>query len=182
MQSYIRQFRPFLIFLLRFFLAYVILTISYEYYLRKVNNPLLPDGVTTLVTKQTIIAIHAFGNNAVSAIHPDEPSHKLMVNGKYVVRVVEGCNAMSVFILFAAFVIAFKGKLKHTVLFILGGILVIHILNIIRIALLSIALYYYPEYEHLLHVIIFPLFIYGVVFGLWVIWVNKYSLYAGKNS
>lgn len=182
MQNYIRQFRPFLIFLVRFFLAYIILTVAYQYYLREVNNPLLPDDITTMVTKQTITMIEWMGNESSSTIHPDEPSHRLLVNGKYVVRIIEGCNAVSVFILFAAFIIAFRGKLKHTVLYILGGVIIIHILNIIRIALLSIALLYYPQHEHLLHGILFPLFIYGVVFALWVVWVNKYSLYAGKNS
>jgi hypothetical protein len=29
-----------------------------------------------------------------------------------------------------------------------------------------------------LHGVLFPLFIYGVVFILWVIWVSKFSLYA----
>jgi exosortase family protein XrtF len=60
----------------------------------------------------------------------------------------------------------------------LFGIILIHVLNIARIALLCIALYNLPQFEHLLHGVIFPLVIYGVVFLLWVIWVNKYSLYA----
>lgn len=182
MQNYIRQFRPFLIFLARFFVTYMLLTVMYQYYLREVNNPLLPDQITTMVTEQSKTVINLLGNDTSSSLHPDEPSHRLVVNGKYVVRIVEGCNAVSVFILFTSFVIAFRGKLKHTVLFILAGILIIHILNILRIALLSIALLFYPQHEHLLHGILFPLFIYGVVFGLWVIWVNKYSLYARKTS
>ncbi len=182
MQSYIRQFRPFLIFLLRFFVVYVVLAVAYQYYLREVGDPKLPDEITNIVTKQTILALELFQHHGASEIHPREPSNKLFIDGKYIVRIVEGCNAMSVFILFAAFVVAFKGKLKHTVLFILAGVLIIHILNVLRISWLSIGLLYYPEYEHILHDIIFPLFIYGVVFGLWVIWVNKYSLYAGKNS
>jgi exosortase family protein XrtF len=75
-------------------------------------------------------------------------------------------------------VIAFTGKFKKTILFIMFGSIIIHILNIGRIVLLCVALYHFPQYEHLLHGVIFPLVIYGVVFLLWVIWVNKYSLYA----
>ena len=182
MQSYIRQFRPFLIFLLRFFVVYIVLTIAYQYYLRETGHPKLPDEITNIVTQQTILTLALFHHHGSSEIHPREPSNMLFIDGKYIVRIVEGCNAMSVFILFAAFVVAFKGKLKHTVLFILVGVVIIHILNVLRISWLSIGLLYYPEYEHILHDIIFPLFIYGVVFGLWVLWVNKYSLYAGKNS
>ncbi|MFY8008070.1 MAG: exosortase family protein XrtF, partial [Flavobacterium sp.] len=64
---------------------------------------------------------------------------------------------------------------------VLFGLLLIHLLNISRIALLSVALYHFPEQEQLLHDVIFPLIIYGVVFLLWVIWVNKFSLHADKN-
>ena len=58
----------------------------------------------------------------------------------------------------------------------------IHILNVLRIALLSLALYYHPDQEPVLHGVVFPLMIYGFVFGLWVIWVNKFSNYAGKTT
>jgi len=83
-----------------------------------------------------------------------------------------------VMILFVAFVIAFSGKFKNTIVFILLGLIIIHVLNVLRIALLSVALYSFPEYEHFLHGVVFPLVIYGVVFLLWVIWVNNYSSYA----
>ena len=48
----------------------------------------------------------------------------------------------------------------------------IYIFNIFRIALLCWAIYYFPEYEHILHGVLFPLVIYGVVFALWIIWTN----------
>lgn len=60
--------------------------------------------------------------------------------------------------------------------------MLIHILNIGRIALLCVGLYHLPDYEHMMHGVIFPLAIYGVVFLLWVIWVNKYSSYAGETK
>jgi hypothetical protein len=36
-------------------------------------------------------------------------------------------------------------------------------------------IFHYPEYTDLMHDILFPLFIYGVVFLLWIIWVNQYQ-------
>jgi len=86
-----------------------------------------------------------------------------------------------VIILFVSFVIAFSGKTKTTILYVMGGSLLIHILNVVRIALLCILMYYFPKQEHFLHGVFFPLFIYGVVFILWVIWVNKFSFYAKKT-
>ena len=85
-------------------------------------------------------------------------------------------------ILFVAFVVAFSGKLKTTVLFLIFGIIIIHVLNVIRIAMLCVLLQKYPAQEEILHGVVFPLFIYGVVFGLWVIWVNKFSTYAKETT
>jgi hypothetical protein len=42
-------------------------------------------------------------------------------------------------------------------------------------------IYNFPKQQHLLHSVVFPLFIYGVVLLLWIIWVNKFSLYATKT-
>ena len=182
LKKYFLQYRPFFIFLLKFFAVYGLLTICYQYYLN--THDILsfePDGFTKFVSHQTEALLQVFNVNSYVKPHETQPSMKLIFNGKYVARIVEGCNAMSVMILFMAFVVAFKGKIKHTFLFILAGVFIIHILNVIRIALLASALYHYPQYEHLLHGVIFPLFIYGVVFALWVIWVQKFSTY-GKNS
>ena len=136
------------------------------------------DGMTKFVAYQTEDLLQIMGQDAYTVPHFKQACMKFFFNGKYIARVVEGCNAMSVMILFVAFVVAFKGKLRHTLLFIIAGIFIIHILNVLRIALLSMALFHYREYEHILHGVIFPLFIYGVVFGLWVIWVQKFSTYA----
>ena len=77
---------------------------------------------------------------------------------------------------------AFAGRISTTLLFLIGGSVLIYLLNVIRIAVLSVLLYRFPAYEHLLHGVIFPLFIYGVVFILWFIWVNYFSSYAKKST
>lgn len=182
MKKYFLQYRAFFIFLLKFFAVYGLLTICYKYYLNGFELLTFePDGITHFVSRQVVSFLKIFGQDAYILPHESQASMKLFYNQKYVARVVEGCNAMSVMILFVAFVIAFKGKIKHTFLFILAAILVIHILNVTRISLLAMGLYYYPEHEHILHDVIFPLFIYGAVFGLWVVWVQKFSTY-GKAS
>ena len=139
------------------------------------------DFFTEVVAKQTEKLMDIFVENTKSLPHDFEPSIKIFYNDKYVARIIEGCNAISVMILFAAFIFAFSTQWKKTGLYIILGIILIHILNIIRIALLSYALYNYPEYEEILHGTIFPLFIYGVVFLLWILWVTKFSGYAKRN-
>ena len=155
----------------------------YKMYLNQydvVNNEV--DYFTEVVANQTKKLMSFFVDNTRSFPHDFEPSIKIFYKDKYVARVIEGCNAISVMILFAAFIFAFSTQWKKTGLYIILGIILIHILNIIRIALLSYALYNYPEYEEILHGTIFPLFIYGVVFLLWILWVTKFSGYAKRNS
>ncbi|WP_396151063.1 exosortase family protein XrtF [Flavobacterium sp.] len=183
MKKYLNQYKPFLSFLLKFFLSYIVLTLLYQFYLNSFDSASLEiDSITEIVSAQTQKTIELFNYNSHLEPHPKQNSNMLFVEGKKVARVVEGCNAISVIILFISFVIAFKGNWKKTVLFILVGSLLIYVLNVIRIALIAIALYHYPEQEHLLHGVVFPLFIYGVVFLLWVIWVNKFSVYATQNK
>ena len=182
MNQYLRKYKAFLIFLGKFFSTYVLLTLVYQYYLSHFDETMFEtDGFTNLVADHVEHLLFFANADASAVAHESQPTIKLYYNNQYVARIIEGCNAVSVMILFTAFVIAFTGKWKHTIGFIIGGILMIHLLNIIRIALLTAALYHFPEQEHLLHGVVFPLFIYGVVFILWVIWVNKFSLYAKKD-
>ena len=157
----------------------MVLTIIYQYYLNQFdikNNEV--DGFTKLVSTQVEQLLLFFNGDANIELHPSQPCYKFFYNGKYVSRIIEGCNALSVIILFISFVIAFSGKLKNTIYFIISGSIIIHVLNITRIALLMVAFYNFPEANFILHDILFPLVIYGAVFILWIIWVNKFSFYA----
>lgn len=163
-------------------MSYAVLVFVYQMYLKQFDaSKNEPDGFTEIVTNQTVQTIRFLRYDSEAKLHESEASFRLFVNDKYVARVVEGCNALSVIILFVSFVIAFKGKFRTTILFLFCGILLIHLLNILRIALICIALLKYPQHQHLLHGVLFPLFIYGVVFLLWVVWVNKFSVYASKS-
>lgn len=181
MKEYFLQYQSFLSFLAKFFVAYLVLSALYLLYLNQFDaSQNQVDGFTTSVANQTQKVLTLFDPNAHTASNLNEPSIKLFYNQKWVSRVIEGCNALSVMILFISFVISFTGKWKATLLFILLGTLIIHIFNILRIALLSMAVYHFPQQQDFLHSVVFPLFIYGVVFVLWIIWVNKYSSYAKK--
>lgn len=182
LENYVKKYRPFLLFLGKFFLTYLLATVVYQWYLSGFDaNQHDVDDITQSVGKQSRLALQLFGDAGLDR-HPSQPSMRLYFEGKYVARIIEGCNAISVMILFAAFVVAFAGRLKQTVLFILAGSAIIHILNVFRIALLCVLIYHFPENEHFLHGVLFPLIIYSVVFLLWVVWVNKFSNHAQKSA
>ncbi|WPR72736.1 exosortase family protein XrtF [Flavobacterium sp. NG2] len=180
MKKYLIIYKPFLLFLAKFFLTYFLLTLVYQAYLQRYGANDI-DAVTVLVAKNTTNVLDVFNVDFKIEENHSEQYIKLLYNQKYVARMVEGCNAISIVILFIAFIVSFSGKIKTTLLFILGGSVLIYTLNVLRVAILCVLLYSFPEQETILHRVFFPLFIYGFVFVLWVIWVNKYSLYA-KNT
>jgi exosortase family protein XrtF len=179
LKKYFIQYKPFLLFLGKFFLAYLILTFFYQFYL--VRSLSKVDAITTIVAKNTISVLQLFDNASLEKSGVDK-FIKIFYKETYVARVIEGCNAVSIIVLFVSFIIAFSGKIKQTILFIIIGSLIIYIFNVLRIALMSILMFHYPEQEHILHGVIFPLIIYGTVFILWIIWVNKFSKYATKTA
>jgi exosortase family protein XrtF len=180
LKQYFIRYKPFLFFLSKFFLTYIVLTLIYQGYLNSVTDGKV-DTITKVVANNTKQVLELFGQDVAIEENVSEASIKLFYHKKYVARMIEGCNAISVIVLFISFVVSFSGKLKQTLLFIFGGTLIIYVLNVIRIAALCVSLYFFPQQESILHGVLFPLFIYGVVFILWVIWVNKFSLYA-KNT
>jgi exosortase family protein XrtF len=182
LKKYFIVYKPFLLFLGKFLLTYLLLTFVYQSYLGQFDeNKNETDSFTKLVAKQTEDVLLLFNCDVKTVPNSKEPSEILYYNQKPIARIIEGCNALSVIILFISFIIAFSGKIKPTVLYIISGSILIHILNIFRIALLCVLIYYYPKQQHFWHGVAFPLFIYGVVFVLWIIWVNKFSYYAKKT-
>lgn len=177
MKKYLQQFKPFLIFISTFFAAYIILTLIYKLYLNTFETNDI-DGITNIVGQNVDQLMRLFNCDVKIVKSISNPSLELWYNNKYTLRIIEGCNAVSIIILFISFITAFSGKLKTTIYFILLGVFLIYILNVIRIALLAVLLFRFPDQEHILHGVFFPLIIYGLVFILWVFWVNKFSKYA----
>lgn len=169
-----------MLFLSKFFLSYIALTLLYQLYLNQFTVNEI-DAITGLVAQHTGQLMSIFKADFQISSNTNEDFLRLMYNGSYVARMIEGCNAISILILFVSFVFSFSEKVKVTLLFIFLGSCLIYFLNVIRIALLCVLMYRYPEKEGLLHGVLFPAFIYGIVFFLWLIWVNKYASYGKSN-
>ena len=176
MKALLIKYKTVVRFILTFILAYVVLSITYKLYLDfSDGSKYYPDYITNLVANQTEYLLNDFGYQAKTIAHSDEASMKLIINNKYVARVIEGCNSVSVIILFVSFMIAFAGRFKRTFLYTLSGVVLIYAVNLARIVILSIGLYHYPWRRDILHTVIFPMIIYGMVFILWMFWVNRFT-------
>lgn len=183
MKALFLKYKSVIKFILVFLTVYFVLTLAYKFYLDLSDGSIYyPDYFTNLVAKQCEILLHTIGYDGRVIPHPDEPSMKLIINDKFVATVVEGCNSISVIILFISFIVAFAGKFKDTLLYVISGSVLIYSVNLLRIVILSIGLYNYPWRREILHTVVFPLIIYGMVFLLWMFWVNRISKHERANG
>lgn len=174
MKALFLKYKAALGFLLRFGLVYLILSAIYKWFLGMYGNH--PDAITKNVAILSQKALNALGFVAKSIAHTSDPYYIVYINNMYLARIIEGCNGVNVIILFITFIVAYRGKLKHTLLFLLAGIVFLYVFNIVRIAFIVLGLYYFPEYAEFLHQILFPVLIYGAMFLLWGIWIKKFSV------
>jgi exosortase family protein XrtF len=166
------------IFLIKFFGTYALLSFLYSLYLNDTQNTtnfFSCAPITKTVANQTSYILNTVGYNTVIEQHPEELSMKLIIKGTYVSRIIEGCNAISIIILFISFIVSFSSKIIPTTLYIIFGSFLIYGINVFRIAFICIAIFEYPEYQDVLHDIVFPSIIYGTTFLLWFIWVQRFS-------
>lgn len=91
------------------------------------------------------------------------------------IRIGSGCSGLELFLIFAGFIVIFKGNVKHKIWFVPFGLLFILALNILRISGLSLILYHAPEYMQFNHKYTFVIIVYGAIFLLWLWWVNRFS-------
>lgn len=179
MGSLFKKYKPVVRFVLLFLGTYLVLSFLYGVFLHESESQKYhPDLLTFLVGKQSSSIISGFNYEAEVMPVLNAPRSDLFINGTSVAQIIEGCNSISVIILFMAFVIAFSQQVKKTIIFIFAGAVILYCINIIRIVLLSILLYEYPQYSEFLHGVVFPSIIYGTVFILWMIWVRMLKTYA----
>lgn len=177
LKSYFQQYQPFLLFLGKFFLSYLLLTVSYQFYLSLSEKEGI-DGITTNVAWFTTKLANGIGIPLETKV--DALQFQIYYHAKYLARIVEGCNSVSVILLFTSFIVAFSTKIRPVVVYVLLGSVCIYLVNIFRIICLTVLLDRFPSQEHLLHGVLFPLVIYGLVFVLWFFWVTKIVKNASK--
>ncbi len=169
------DFKPVLKVLLRFIILYVVLVLGYQFYLNTFKNAGL-DPFSTWAMQQADFLQNLFGYpSQMVEGKPEDETTWFYVSGQYVSRMVEGCNAISVMILFLAFIFAFYEGFK-TFIFAALGLVFLHIINVLRIVGLNILIVELPQYTRIGHDYFFPAIIYGSVVVLWLIWIKFYAL------
>lgn len=168
----LKDFKPVLKIFLRFIVIYLVLLGIYQLYL---NQQVGLDSYSVHVSNQCTRLQNAIGYESQMVPQPEYKTSWYYVSGDYVTRMVEGCNAVSIMIMFVAFIFAFYKGAK-TFLFAGLGLVLLYVLNIIRIAGINIAAVEHPEYLKTLHDYAFPAVIYGGVVVLWLVWIKFFVI------
>ncbi|MFL2589400.1 MAG: exosortase family protein XrtF [Parvicellaceae bacterium] len=168
----------------KFLITFIPLIITWYFtyhYLYKIDDLLnfdseLLTGFSKILSSQSNFILSIFNFQTSIEMHGDMVVAKIIdYPYSHGVWIGEPCNGIKVFGLFAIFILSFKGDLIKKLIFIPIGILIIHFLNIIRIALLTYISAVNPYILDFNHNITFQLFIYGSMLALWHLWIIKFS-------
>jgi exosortase family protein XrtF len=169
----VKEFKPALRFLGVFLACYVAMSLAYGFFIESYGDQV--DPWTRNVSQQVAFFLSGPDNPVVAIDSYRTRSCSLASNNGEVLSVFEGCNGLNVMILFISFLIAYRGPLRKFLMFSVIGLLIIHVVNLGRVAMLYLVAQYYPNYMYFTHKYLFTAVIYAIVFGLWYIWVSKYN-------
>jgi exosortase family protein XrtF len=98
------------------------------------------------------------------------------------VRIGASCNGLEMLMIYSIFIACYPGNIWLKCIYIPGGMLVIHVLNIIRNYVLTLLTVNQSTYFELFHRYVFIFLIYGVIFLLWMWWANSISKLSLKHG
>lgn len=131
------------------------------------------NDVVTLNLAQAGAAIMRVVGYDASVVRPDVGLSQIAVGGNPIVHIEHGCNGIALMVLFAGFILAYPGPWRKKLWYIPAGVVVIHLVNILRVAGLAINHQVSHSSFEFNHKYTFLIIVYAFVFWLWMIWANR---------
>ena len=173
------------------FLAGIIIWFSFYHFIYEFDK-LLSSNSQQVDVKKSISILLAEQSNYFLSILGYQPQIEiysdmvvtLIQDTKYNhgVWIGEPCNGLKLFGVFSIFIIAFPGDFKTKLWYIPLGVIILHFINVIRIAILTIIQAYNPLFLNFNHNVTFQVIIYSFIFLLWYLWTKKFSSLSKKNE
>jgi exosortase family protein XrtF len=138
-----------------------------------------PDGrvnhyLTHLVARIAVVFLNLIGYE--TSVTPfSEQTTYVFLNNVPLVQIEDGCNGLILMVLFAGFIIAYPGLWKTKSWYIPLGIFIIYLINALRVVGLSINHIVSRSTFDFNHKYTFTIIIYGAIFGLWMLWANRFA-------
>jgi exosortase family protein XrtF len=107
---------------------------------------------------------------------------KIDKDGKHLLNIADDCNGLELFILYIGFILSMPATIKRKVVYLIGGVFIIHIVNLLRCVGLSALLMHWDRYFDLAHHYIFKIMVYSTIFVLWVRYSNNLSVFKTSHE
>lgn len=134
-----------------------------------------------LLSRHIAHTIYDFIHLFRDTIHFYEP-YTLRYDSGSAMRIVWSCTGLKQSFIWLVIMLVARGSWKKKLWFIPLGWLCIYVFNLFRILIISMVMEFHPEYFHILHAYVFKYLFYGMLFMLWVWWVEKLSKAEGKQE
>ena len=113
------------------------------------------------------------GNEPTDNGLTDMPLDNVYFHQHIVVSIEDTCNGLELFVLYAGFIVCMPAALRRKVIFIISGVILIYMVNVVRCAWVAYIILYYPKYADFAHHYVFTFVVYGVIIALWLIFSKK---------
>ncbi len=102
----------------------------------------------------------------------------VIVNGRPVINVADGCNALELYIVYIGFVLCLQSKIKDKLRYITIGLVSIFFLNILRCLALLWLKDINNDFFYFAHHYLFYMVVYSFIFFLWFLYVKNIRIAA----
>lgn len=107
---------------------------------------------------------------------------KIDKDGKHLLNIADDCNGLELFILYIGFILSMPASVKRKVIYLISGVFIIHLVNLLRCVGLSALLMHWDRYFDLAHHYIFKIMVYSTIFVLWVRFSNNLSVFKTSHE
>lgn len=130
--------------------------------------------LTNIVIDGTVYLLQLLGFDTVSK------GQWVYINNEFSVGIADQCNGLELMVLFIGFLLAIGGTFKSKLLYMLNGVILIFVLNVVRCTALAYMTYINAPLIDFAHHYAFKLVIYAVIFMMWYLYSQKEKSIASR--
>jgi exosortase/archaeosortase family protein len=178
--------RPVKLFLLKAVVLFIAWKALYLFVLQPAR--ILDKPLTYAVSAGTVATLNGFGHSheyaAASGIHPKpdpapneavvwEPTMDIWLHNDRVLSIADVCNGLELMILYAGLILCLPSSPLRKAAYILSGMLMIQVLNVVRCVGLVLLYLRRPQYLDFSHHYLFTFLVYAFIFWLWFLFSKE---------
>ena len=105
-----------------------------------------------------------------------EEASEIKHNGKRVLYIADSCNGLELLVLYIGFIICMPSKILRKIIYIIAGVILLDLINILRCIGLIYLREYLEAYFQFAHKYLFKITIYITTFFIWKFYARKINL------